>query len=95
MTAESDRFDGYEQYNFRGWDGYDGLPITPETLRLAKAIDSLLSEPPHIAPGGDGTIGFEWLGHNSELFLDISDAGISIYARIDETTLEFKRVRRW
>lgn len=88
MTAESDKFDGYEQYNSCGWDGYDGLPITPETLRLAKVIDRLLSEPPHVAPSGDGTIGFEWLGHDSKLFVDISEAGISIYARIGETILQ-------
>jgi hypothetical protein len=47
-----------------GWDGDDAVPITEATVRVARRIhDHLLSYnrvlKPHIAPGADGTIGFE------------------------------------
>lgn len=89
----SDKFEGYEQYAVPNWDGYDGLPITPKTLQLAKALDALLSEPPHIAPSADGTIGFEWINAgNDKVFLDVSESGISIYARIGtDVLMRFKR----
>lgn len=54
---------GYEAYDCENWDGYGAKPITPETLALARRLLELMPDTagwPHIAPGGDGSIGFEW-----------------------------------
>lgn len=54
---------GYEGYNCRNWDGYDAEPISPETLAYARKLLEIMPDTlgwPDIAPGGDGSIGFEW-----------------------------------
>jgi hypothetical protein len=59
----SDRFTEYEAYHVPSWDGYGAEPILPETVRAARSLSRLLppeAPEPDIAPGGDGTIGFEW-----------------------------------
>lgn len=90
----ADDLSDYEDYDFEDWDGYGGKPITAETLALARAINDLLKQPPHIAPGGDGTIGFEWCDFEKDhkVFLDVSSDGISFYARIGEKTLQRRNV---
>jgi hypothetical protein len=58
-----DEFSEYETYSMPNWDGYDAEPILPETVRAARSLNRLLpreAPEPDIAPGGDGTIGFEW-----------------------------------
>ncbi len=60
---QDDRLTEYESYDVAGWDGYDAHPITAETVRSARHF---LRELPRgfpladVAPGADGTIGFEW-----------------------------------
>lgn len=90
----ADDLSQYEDYDFEGWDGYGGKPITAETLALARAINDLLKQPPAIAPGGDGTIGFEWCDFEKDhkVFLDVSSDGMSIYARIGEKILQRPKV---
>jgi hypothetical protein len=59
----TDEFAEYEQYNISGWDGYDAAPISKETVSIARRFNKLLPvnvSRPDIAPGADGTIGFEW-----------------------------------
>ena len=61
--AVDDRFTEYESYSAPNWDGYGADPISLDTVRAARAFYHLLSpsnERPDIAPGADGTIGFEW-----------------------------------
>jgi hypothetical protein len=72
-----DQLADYDAYAVDNWDGYDALPITPETLHAARSIlkslpktfgDSVCS------PGADGSIVFEWLkddGPLRKLFIDI------------------------
>lgn len=67
---------GYEGYNCRDWDGYGAEPITPQTLDAAKQMIDLLPDTlgwPDIAPGGDGSIGLEWVpaGKTPKMFFDI------------------------
>jgi hypothetical protein len=62
-SAAVDPLEGYDQYDRPNWDGFDAEPITPETLRHARALHASLPvmfSDPHIAPGADGTIGFYW-----------------------------------
>ena len=62
-TKVIDEFSDYEAYDFAGWDGYLAVPIGAETLRAARRFKQLLPRrvpKPDIAPGADGTIGFEW-----------------------------------
>lgn len=68
-----DEFSDYELYSFEGWDGFSAAPITLDTVRAARVFARRLpleAPRPDIAPGADGTIGFEWnldRGKGSEL----------------------------
>jgi hypothetical protein len=58
-----DEFTEFEAYNHTNWDGYGADPISSETCKAARAFRRLLPRQislPDIAPGADGTIGFEW-----------------------------------
>lgn len=58
-----DEFTEFESYDIPDWDGYGAQPIQTETVEAARAIWRLLpmgAPRADIAPGGDGTIGFEW-----------------------------------
>ena len=58
-----DEFSEYEQYNVPDWDGCGAEPITKETVEAARRFKSLWPRSiplADIAPGADGTIGFEW-----------------------------------
>lgn len=76
-TTPNDPLDGYENYAFEEWDGYDALPITPDTLHAARSILKSLPKTfgdPVCSPGADGSIVFEWLkddGPLRKLFIDI------------------------
>jgi hypothetical protein len=67
----------YDAYAVDNWDGYDALPITPETLHGARSILKSLPKTfgdPVCSPGADGSIVFEWLkddGPLRKLFVDI------------------------
>jgi hypothetical protein len=63
VSRRVDQFTEFEDYSVPNWDGYDAEPITPETLRAARSVWTMLSMDtpmPDVAPGGDGTIGFAW-----------------------------------
>jgi hypothetical protein len=77
-TAFDEALAGYEAYAVENWDGYDALPITPETLAAARAVLKVLPKKPfgepECSPGADGSIGFEWImdsGPVRKLFIDI------------------------
>lgn len=73
----------YEGYNISDWGGYDEEPITPETVDLAQSVAALVEQKPDDAPGGDGSIGFEWRNGDDILCLDVdSDGGIRMYGTI-------------
>lgn len=72
---------GYDQPN---WGGYGEDPIPPETVALAEKLFHLLnSDRPDDAPGGDGSICFEWrYGKDDILCLDVEADGFRVYGRI-------------
>ena len=59
-----DRFSEYEELTVTNWDGYDAKPISPATVAaarwLASGMPAAMLNDADIAPGGDGSIGFEW-----------------------------------
>lgn len=79
QASVPDRFTDYESYDVSGWDGYDADPITADTLRVARHFAQSL--PRHvpssdIAPGADGTIGFEWrIGRHSDVVAIFVEVG--------------------
>jgi hypothetical protein len=84
----TDLFAEYEAYNVPGWDGYDAEPVTNETVDTARRFRRLLPRAlraPDIAPGADGTIGFEWRhgprNHYKLIFVEIGP-GDRVAARI-------------
>jgi hypothetical protein len=61
-----DRFTEYEAYSVDDWDGYGAQPILSTTVALARSFFDRLPRghlDPDVAPGGDGSIGFEWVIH--------------------------------
>jgi hypothetical protein len=72
---------GYDQAN---WGGYGEDPIPSETVALAEKLFHLLnSDRPDDAPGGDGSICFEWrYGKDDILCLDVEGDGFRVYGRI-------------
>jgi len=59
----ADRLTEFEGYDSPNWDGKNALPITLITVQAARRFSQLLRRdvaPPDIAPGADGTLGFEW-----------------------------------
>jgi hypothetical protein len=73
-TRTTDEFSAYEDYDFPDWDGSNAAPITLETVNAARRLRNLLprSVPsPDIAPGGDGTIGFEWRSGQEITFIEV------------------------
>ena len=74
----------YRGYDRPNWGGYDEKPIPPETVALAEALYKLLNKDrPDDAPGGDGSIGFEWrFGTDDILCLDVEGDGFRVYGRI-------------
>lgn len=75
----ADRFTDYELYDVDDWDGYGALPISRETIESARRF--FLQIPRQfdyvdIAPGSDGTIGFEWrFGTGLNLSFVLIDVG--------------------
>jgi hypothetical protein len=82
---------GYEDYNSANWDGYGAQPVKPETLNVARIIAAMLREPPDIAPGGDGSIGFEWVSGSNKIFMDLRETHFTIYGRINGVMLTHAR----
>jgi hypothetical protein len=72
-----DSFDGYDNYEVADWDGYGAEAITRETVRAAREMLGFIPKnfpEPEIAPGADGSIGFEWIPGDSsirKLFIDV------------------------
>lgn len=70
-------FFGYEAYADEDWDGLGARSITADVLIAARKLSSRLPaqfSAPHIAPGADGSIGFEWhfaSGWVRKVFIDI------------------------
>lgn len=62
---------GYADYNTADWDGYGAEPITSQTLATARTVAAMLARAPDIAPGADGTIGFEWREDQMLMYIDV------------------------
>ena len=84
-----DVFSEFELYSFAGWDGYDAEPILLETVRASRALYRLLPMDalrPDIAPGADGTIGFEWRSgsttNRSFVIIEVGPRGRVVASRI-------------
>lgn len=74
----------YEGYNCHDWDGYGAEPVTPETLAVARTIAAMMQHPPDPAPGGDGTVCFEWRDNKENIIcLDVLAGQIAFYGRLD------------
>jgi hypothetical protein len=73
----------YEGYNTTNWDGYGAEPVTPETLAFARTIAELLKSAPDAAPGGDGSVCFEWVNGPNKIFFDVRGTDVSMFARIN------------
>jgi hypothetical protein len=78
-TSGPNEFTEYESYNLPGWDGFDAQAISAETIHEARNFALLLPRElrsADIAPGADGTIGFEWrTGSGDQRVVTIVDIG--------------------
>ncbi len=77
VVAVRDPLAGYERYVDSDWDCYGAEPILALTIEAARQLLDMLPGTlgePHISPGSDGTIGFEWVfahGPLRKLFIDV------------------------
>lgn len=77
IVAVPDPLEGYERYAEADWDCYGAEPISRETVEVARQFLDMLPDTlgkPHISPGSDGTIGFEWVstdGPLRKLYIDV------------------------
>lgn len=58
-----DNFTEFESYHIPDWDGDGAQPIARDTVEAARRFNQWLPRrlsPADVAPGADGTIGFEW-----------------------------------
>ncbi|MES2751859.1 MAG: hypothetical protein V4661_10860 [Pseudomonadota bacterium] len=76
----ADPFDGFEAYADDGWDGNGANAIEASTLTSARRVYDFIQpflrkvKKPNIAPGTDGTIGFEWYNRGStikKMFIEV------------------------
>lgn len=79
VPTAPDEFTEYEGYNIAGWDGFDAQAISGETVQESRNFVLLLPRDlrsADIAPGADGTIGFEWrTGSGDQRIVMIIDVG--------------------
>ena len=78
VVSVADPLAGYERYAEADWDCYGAEPISPETVEAARQLLEMLPDTlgkPHISPGSDGTIGFEWVFTDGPLRKLYIDAG--------------------
>lgn len=71
----------------RGWDGYNGLPVSFTIARFASQVLSRLYVPrlpvPSLVPGADGTIQIEWHTNQYDIELDVLAVNSIIATRYD------------
>ena len=71
----------------RGWDGYDGRPVSFTCASFAaKLLERLYDEalpPPSLVPGSDGTLQFEWHINQYDVEVDVMGAFHVIATRYD------------
>jgi hypothetical protein len=70
----------FRSYDGADWDGYGAEPITSETVKNADLINEMLTAAgagPWPAPGGDGSIGFEFTFQGQSFFLDVIGSKIT------------------
>lgn len=63
MSETFAAIDEIAQLTIPNWDSYGAEPIAGETVSCARIFNGILPESLrtlNIAPGGDGSIGFEW-----------------------------------
>lgn len=97
-----DEFSSFEAYDIDDWDGYGARPITADTVKAARSFARLFDQNvprADVAPGGDGTIGFEWRlgvpGAVIRIIIDIGPGGRVFARRIDHggTVISFSPTR--
>jgi hypothetical protein len=88
--ATADELAEFELYDISNWDGYGAMPIVRATIQAARSLRRLLPSnlpSPDIAPGADGTIGFEWrLGsvpNQTLVLIDVGPGDVITGRRVD------------
>ena len=102
---QHDPLEGFDvDYSEPGWDGDGAEPILPETVASARRFHAFLSTVernlplPNIAPGADGTIGFEWRSKSSsikKIFVEIRARNLmrAYWIRSGTSTIERQPIR--
>lgn len=86
--SDLDELTPFESYNIDDWDGYGAKPIALETVAAARAFMRLFGREipqPDIAPGADGTVGFEWRLGLGRVMVDVGPGGRVFARRINQS----------
>lgn len=74
----------------KGWDGYDGRPVTFTTAQFAASLIERLSvdgvPSPSLVPGSDGTVQIEWHRNHYDIEIDVLGPYEVVAFRRDQRT---------
>jgi hypothetical protein len=74
----------------KGWDGYDGRPVTFNTAQFAANLIERLSidgvPSPNLVPGSDGTVQIEWHRNQYDIEIDVLGPYEVVAFRRDQRT---------
>ncbi len=79
----SEAFEIYIECSELGWDGYDALPLSPESFLHASTFIELIpvwAPRPDLVPSPDGWISFEWRSLMNRILSVTPENRILIYA---------------
>ncbi len=92
----------------KGWDGYDGRPVTFNTAQFAaNLIEQLFIDgvpSPNLVPGSDGTVQIEWHRNQYDIEIDVLGPYEVVAFRRDQRTgneeelelqMDFTALARW
>lgn len=68
MAELAETVASFNEYDFEDWDGNGGRSIKSQTVGLARSIAEAIEMGGNAAPGGDGSIGFEFRAPDGTLF---------------------------
>lgn len=73
-SVRSDPLSGFVEFQIANWDGDAAEPISDMTMAIARSLlEDMIpdSAEADAAPGGDGSIGFEWWFGARRIFIDV------------------------
>lgn len=82
------RLNKYLTY-LEGWNGYGGLPFSPQVIFIATNVIRSLRYQPHVSPTGRGTIQFDYIKGEDSLEAEIYENEVLVLRTLNDEEVEF------